>query len=390
MDFKYIRRLKPFIILSMILIFMPVVTKAGGLIPTDFNGFAVTSDGVVVVGDNTAITGFKNGTEVFSFSLPLKTDYALSVNQDNNIVVYAKNARFVFSQDGTPLTITEKGIENLNELKNRKVITTNNGTSYVLTNEFGFVNTIYEVNNGEQSIVYKTPTIDLLVEVAFWEGNLLLIVCFIAGLLDVRKRRFLTKTTEDVEKYDLTETPEPVETEKRELPNDDYTIKQYYQSPTVLSNFNEIGYGYRSLLTMRGTLQISENSNLIKSISLVGGTDLNPTYTPLGFITSNISFDVQLETQSLYGQDNITKSWARVGTLVLNFSIYLTNDAFCNKLLYIMAKDNVNAPDGIATIFKMRVLFKNDIKITQDFRLANATLQQNMGELPVINLTFTL
>jgi len=218
MDFKYIRRLKPFIILSMILIFMPVVTKAGGLIPTGFNGFAVTSDGVVVVGDNTAITGFKNGTEVFSFSLPLKTDYALSVNQDNNIVVYTKNARFVFSQNGTPLTITEKGIENLNELKNRKVITTNNGTSYVLTNEFGFVNTIYEVNNGEQSIVYKTPTIDLLVEVAFWEGNLLLIVCFIAGLLDVRKRRFLTKTTEDVEKYDLTETPEPVETEKRELP----------------------------------------------------------------------------------------------------------------------------------------------------------------------------
>ncbi len=143
-------------------------------------------------------------------------------------------------------------------------------------------------------------------------------------------------------------------------------------------------------MTMRGTLQISENSNLIKSISLVGGTELNPTYTDLGFITSNISFDVQLETQSLYEEDNITKSWARVGTLVLNFSIYLTNDSFCNKLLYIISKDSVNAPDGIATLFKLKVLFKNEIEITQDFRLANATLQQNMGELPVINLTFTL
>ncbi len=197
MDFKYIRRLKPFIILSMILIFMPIVTKAGGLIPTDFNGFAVTSDEILVVGDDTAVSGWKNNEKVFSFELPLKTDYALSVNQDDNIVVYTKNARFVFSQDGTPLTITEKGIENLNELKNRKVITTNNGTSYVLTNEFGFVNTIYEVNNGEQSIVYKTPTIDLLVEVAFWEGNLLLIVCFIAGLLDVRKRRFVKNNGEE-------------------------------------------------------------------------------------------------------------------------------------------------------------------------------------------------
>ena len=72
--------------------------------------------------------------------------------------------------------------------------------------------------------------------------------------------------------------------------NDDYTIKQYFQSPSILSNFNEIGTNYRSLMTMRGTLQISENSNLIKSISLVNGNEI----TNLGFITSNINFDVQL------------------------------------------------------------------------------------------------
>ena len=168
--------------------------------------------------------------------------------------------------------------------------------------------------------------------------------------------------------------------------NDDYTIKQYFQSPSILSNFNEIGTNYRSLMTMRGTLQISENSNLIKSISLVNGNEI----TNLGFITSNISFDVQLETQSLYNQDNITKSWARVGTLVLNFSIYLTNDSFCNKILSIIAKDNVNAPDGISTPFNLKILFKNSIEISQTFRFVNATIQQNMGELPVINLTFTL
>ena len=92
----------------MILIFMPIVTKAGGLIPTDFNGFAVTSNGVVVVGDDTAVTGFKDNEKVFSFPLPLKTDYALSVNQDDNIVIYTKNARFVFSQDGTALTFSKK------------------------------------------------------------------------------------------------------------------------------------------------------------------------------------------------------------------------------------------------------------------------------------------
>lgn len=220
MDFKYIRRLKPFIILSMILILMPVITKAGGLIPTDFNGFAVTNSGVVVVGDNTAVTGYKDNSVVFSFELPLKTDYAVSVNQDDNVVIYTKNARIVFSQDGTPLTITETATENIEALKNRKLITTNDGTSYVLTNELGFINTITEIKNGDRAIAYKTPTEVLLVEVAFWEGNLLLVVCFIAGLFDVKKRRFSAKTPRKSEISNLTEKPEPIEKErpKKELP----------------------------------------------------------------------------------------------------------------------------------------------------------------------------
>ena len=209
MDFKYIRRLKPFIILSMILIFMPIVTKAGGLIPTDFNGFAVTSSGVVIVGDDTAITGFKDNEKVFSFPLPLKTDYALSVNQDDNIVIYTKNARFVFSQDGAPLMFFEQSSENLEELKNRKVITTADGVSYVLTNRLGFINTITEIKNGEQTIVYKTPTTVLLVELAFWEGNLILIVASFAMLLDVRKRRFVKNNGEEAEEKTKRKTELP-------------------------------------------------------------------------------------------------------------------------------------------------------------------------------------
>ncbi len=217
MEFAYIKKLKPFIILAMILIFMPIITKSGGLVPTDFNGFAVTSDNIVVVGDNTAISGWKDNKKVFSFKLSFKSDYALSVNQDDNIVIYTKNARFVFTQYGTPLTFAEHTNENYEELKNRKVITTNNGASYVLTNKLGFINSIIKVENGEQTTVYKTPSAVLFAEFAFWEGNLLLVVCFIAGLLDVRKRRFLTKSTDSYENNGLTEKPEPIK-EKTELP----------------------------------------------------------------------------------------------------------------------------------------------------------------------------
>lgn len=230
MEFAYIKKLKPFIILAMVLIFMPVVTKAGGLIPTDFNGFAVTSDDIVVVGDNTAICGWKDNKKVFSFPLSFKSDYALSVNQDNNIVIYTKNARFVFSQDGTPLTFAERTNENYQELKNRKVIT-NNGTSYVLTNKLGFINSIIKIEDGEQTTVYKTPSAVLFAEFAFWDGNLLLVVCFVAGLLDVRKRRFSPKQTDSFENNGLTEKPEMNETlkEKIELPK----FLKAFQKPEI-------------------------------------------------------------------------------------------------------------------------------------------------------------
>ncbi|MBO5856960.1 MAG: hypothetical protein J6Q87_01785 [Clostridia bacterium] len=217
MDFKYIRKLKPFIILAMIFIFMPVITKAGGLVPTDFNGFAVTSDNIVIVGDNTAVTGYKDNEKVFSFELAFKNDYALSVNQNNNIVIYTKNARFVFAQDGTPLTFNECDGAEYESLKNRKVVTSNSGIIYILTNKLGFMNEIIKIENGKQSTVYKTPTAVLLAEFAFWEGNLILVVCFVAGLLDVRKRRFLTKTVKNSATGGLTEKPESIEEVKQKV-----------------------------------------------------------------------------------------------------------------------------------------------------------------------------
>lgn len=200
MDFKYITKLKPFIILSMILIFMPIITKTGGIIPSQFNGFTVTSEEIVVVGDDTAITGWKNNKQVFSFSPPLTKDYALSVNQDDNIVIYTENAKFVFTQDGTALTFSENNSVNVEELQQRQIITTSNGVSYVLTNRFVVENTITRIENGEKTTVYKTPFSVVFTEFAFWEGTLILIVASFAMLLDIRKRRFVKpKATENTE-----------------------------------------------------------------------------------------------------------------------------------------------------------------------------------------------
>lgn len=199
MNFKYIKKLKPFVILAMILIFMPIVTKAGNLVPSTFNGFAVTGDGLVIIGDNIAVTGWKNNEKQFSFPVSFSSDYALSVNQDDNIVIYTENAKFIFSQDGTPLTVNQNSNINIEELKTRQVITLNNGTSYILLNRFGIKNTIVKVQDGNKTTEYTTPVSELFVEFAFWEGNLILLITSVAILLDVRKRRFVQKKKPETE-----------------------------------------------------------------------------------------------------------------------------------------------------------------------------------------------
>ena len=53
------------------------------------------------------------------------------------------------------------------------------------------------------------PSTVLFAEFAFWEGNLILVVCFIAGLLDVRKRRFVKNKDEEVEEKPQRKTELP-------------------------------------------------------------------------------------------------------------------------------------------------------------------------------------
>lgn len=166
--------------------------------------------------------------------------------------------------------------------------------------------------------------------------------------------------------------------------NQNDTIKQYYSMPSVLSNFNTFDSGYRSLLSMTGTFQIAENQNNFK-IKVNGEKDFLPT------ITSNIVFDVQLETQAYYNTDDITSSKSKVATTIITFTMYFTNTTFCNKVLGIWTKDKVSYPNGINTDFCFDIEFTNGTKITnQAFKLNNFSLQSNLGELTVASFTFTI
>lgn len=168
--------------------------------------------------------------------------------------------------------------------------------------------------------------------------------------------------------------------------NDDETIRQYYSSPVVLSNFNEIGDGYRSLINLSGTFQISENANQVD----VGYITDTEEVIQVPAISATLSYDIQLESQSFYGVSDRTQSRGRVGTLCLNLTMYLTDEELCNKALKIMLGYNEEYPKSSDTSFYFNLTFKNGLKMDkQEFKLANFTTEQRLGELPVCTMTFT-
>ena len=160
--------------------------------------------------------------------------------------------------------------------------------------------------------------------------------------------------------------------------NEDETIRQYYQSPVVLSNFNEIGDGYRSLINLSGTFQISENANQV---------EVEYASASIPAISTTLSYDTQLESQSFYGVSDRTKSRGRVGTLCFNLTMYLIDDELCNKALNVMLGNEAKGSD---TSFYFNLIFKNGLKLENvEFKLANFTTEQKLGELPICTMTFT-
>lgn len=160
--------------------------------------------------------------------------------------------------------------------------------------------------------------------------------------------------------------------------NEDETIYQTYTTPTVLSNFNEIFNGFRSLLYLSGSYLISESSNPFK-VYIHGEEE------PIPCISITPSFDVQLDSQAFYGNNNFTKSVARIGTFSISITTYLYDNDFINKAIKMALKT-----EPVNSSFYFDLKFKNGLKLENiECKIINATFSQNVGEFPIVTLSFT-
>lgn len=106
-------------------------------------------------------------------------------------------------------------------------------------------------------------------------------------------------------------------------------VKQDYREPVVLSNFNAVSYGYRSVMYISATLYIMENVMDIEDLR-IGSEEVKP-------INFNIAYSMTPNTQPI-PPSKLATSVKSLATFSITFSVPLTSEyAFLTTISEIMA-----------------------------------------------------
>lgn len=106
-------------------------------------------------------------------------------------------------------------------------------------------------------------------------------------------------------------------------------VKQQYSDPVVLSNFNTVNYGYRSVLYIAATLFIMYDVVDLKNLTIDGNS-----YKAL---TWDIAYSMSPNTQQVSGETEfISKSVKSVSSLAITITIPVVSSALTTKILSIM------------------------------------------------------
>lgn len=166
--------------------------------------------------------------------------------------------------------------------------------------------------------------------------------------------------------------------------NDDLTIQQFYSSPTIMNNFEEVYSGFRSLMYLSASFRIVENSLNLKSIKYKKD---DGTYYEIPKLSAIINGNIQVDSQAFFSSKSLALSKPKIKALTLSITSYLYNEEFYNKILKLMLgieEDNLNNEFTLNIEYTNGIIL-NDVK----FVYVDATTQNKIGELDSISITFT-
>lgn len=160
------------------------------------------------------------------------------------------------------------------------------------------------------------------------------------------------------------------------IPDGTTYVKHMYSTPVVLSNFNLIGIGLRTVLYINTTLFILENV-----------MDINDLYIDeqkIDFLSATIGYTMQGDTQPFDGGFAITEK--NFATFVLTINIACVETDFSKKCVKIMSgKSEELGNEDFKVAFSV-----GQLPFDFNMKIIGATLTTAINNVPSLQLSFSV
>lgn len=161
------------------------------------------------------------------------------------------------------------------------------------------------------------------------------------------------------------------------------TFKQFYTTPTIESNFEEVGSTFRSLYSMNATFVVAQG--MIDLPKCFFYNDSTNKFEEIGIISFTPNYSNQIESQAFETTQSRTRSVAKIGTLSFNITLYEFSGELTNLVRAIMYSNEV----GVNKLFVFRFEFSDGYKTPEiECRLVESQTPYFYGELTIQSLTF--
>lgn len=162
-------------------------------------------------------------------------------------------------------------------------------------------------------------------------------------------------------------------------------VKQQYTDPVVLSNFNTVDYGYRSVLYMSVNLYITDD--------VVDLHDLKIDSAEYKALTWDLSYSMTPNTQQTTETNNfISKSTKSVSSLAITLTLPVVQSALTNKVLSVLNETDTQLTseltyggneDFVFDFYLGSIHFEN-----KSMKLVSCQFGTAIDNIPVIRLGF--
>lgn len=165
-------------------------------------------------------------------------------------------------------------------------------------------------------------------------------------------------------------------------------VKHQYVKPIVMNNFNEVSFGYRSVLYMSATLTIMENVLDLSSLVID-----NVTYTPISF---SLVYSASMDSQQM-PNNYVATSIKKASSFLISMVIPLTNTALVTKVISIINETDNGGSGESETLyglfggnenFGFSINLKNGVTISKSVKLNSAQINTAINQVPSLSLTF--